>query len=93
MKSLGKDLIFGREIEYFIGELSNDRWAEYRSIEGQIIIDPRAQNIVQVTLHEQFHAVWDRLSLNQTSISSDIQEIICDAFATWVVEKYKLKPK
>lgn len=44
-------------------------------------------------LHEVLHAAWDRLSLNQTAIPREVQEIIVDGFATVLVENYKIKAK
>lgn len=93
-KLIGKKKILGRLIEYRVGSLDNDAVAQYNSDKGTITIDPtKPQDIKHTTLHEEYHVVWDRAGLNQTSISDDLQEVICEVFASWIVENYKITPK
>lgn len=93
-KLIGKKRILGRLVEYHVGKLENDAVAQYNSDKGTITIDPtKPQDIKHTTLHEEFHVVFDRVGLNQTSIGDDMQEIICEVFASWIVENYKITPK
>ena len=58
--------------------------------EKVIYLDPSLSeaNMIQTYLHEIFHAIWHRVSLNQTNIDPNLQEIIVDNFATWLAENY-----
>lgn len=47
----------------------------------------------EILLHELFHAVFNRSSLNQCNITSDAQEIIVDQFAKFITENFKLVKK
>jgi hypothetical protein len=44
-------------------------------------------------LHEEFHAAWERLSLEQANISDDAVEIIINGLSKYVTEQYKLVDK
>jgi len=89
---LGRKNIFGRPVDYLLEPLYGLEGA-YCPVKGTITIDPKCQDKVQTILHEEFHAVWDRLGLNQTSVHADIQDIICESFATFITENYTLKQK
>jgi len=60
---------------------------------GEIVVginkDPSIE--LQTLIHEMGHALWERLSLNQTDIHPDIQEILCDVYATMMVENFDIK--
>lgn len=58
-----------------------------------IFIDPACPNKLQAQLHEEIHAVLNRLGLNSTDLSSDAQEIICEGLSTYFTETYSLKEK
>lgn len=44
--------------------------------------------LIQSILHELFHGVIRRLGLKQANFSDDLEEIICDSFATYVAENF-----
>ncbi len=55
--------------------------------------DLKSREKLHTCLHEMFHATWDRVGLNQTSIPRDLQEIICETFATVLLENFIVKPR
>jgi hypothetical protein len=58
-----------------------------------IFVHPECKNKKQAILHEEIHAVLNRLGLNSTDLSLDAQEIICEGLATYFTEAYSLKEK
>lgn len=59
-----------------------------------ILIDPKlkGEEFNQVMLHEQFHAVFDRLGIRQ-AVKDEVEEMIVDALATFMIDNYVVKPK
>jgi len=53
----------------------------------------KGEELIQTELHEFFHAVFHRLAITQTNIGANLQEVICDGFATALVENYRVKGK
>ena len=47
----------------------------------------------ETILHELFHAAWIRAGIDQTGISHDTQEIICEQFAKVLCENFKISKK
>lgn len=47
---------------------------------------------MQTLLHECFHAIFKRISINQ-GVDSQAEEIIVDSLSKWVVENFQVKPK
>jgi Zn-dependent peptidase ImmA (M78 family) len=47
----------------------------------------------ETIIHELFHAVWRRAGIDQTGISHDTQEIICEQFSKVICENFKLSKK
>lgn len=45
----------------------------------------QGRDLAQTILHESFHALFHRLSLSQV-VHHDVEEIICDTFATFIVD-------
>jgi hypothetical protein len=92
-------LIFGR-ITAFIpvkGLMDEGDVAEFFPCPGQpfdlIFFDPKFPNPKQGLLHEEFHAVCERMGLNQTELSHDLQERICEVLSVYVTEMYHLREK
>lgn len=91
--------IFGRLTAYvpIEGMMEDGDVAEWFPCEGEgfdiIFYDPKFANVKQALLHEEVHALVNRLCLHQTDLSSDLEEIICEAFSVFVDENYELKEK
>lgn len=49
--------------------------------------------MIESLYHECFHALMERIGLNQTSISEDVKEIICESFAKFVDENFEPRKK
>jgi hypothetical protein len=56
--------------------------ALYDPSKKEIILDPRSSGLAHSFLHEFFHFAWDRYGLNQTDIPLNLQELICENFAS-----------
>lgn len=65
------------------------------TLEKKIVIDKSLKGTarMQTEIHELGHAIFCRTALVQTDISLNLQEIICDTFATVMTENYRLTPK
>jgi hypothetical protein len=44
-------------------------------------------------IHELIHCIFNRISLNQTAVKDDLEEIICDNIATVMIENFVITPK
>lgn len=66
---------------------------EFYSRHNLIVIDDKLVNdeFNQTLLHELIHAVISRVSIDQTSLEEGVEEIICDAVATAIIENFKIK--
>jgi len=42
-------------------------------------------------LHECFHAVVNRVSINQSGLPPELEEVIVDSFSTFLVENFSFK--
>ena len=60
--------------------------AYYNPENNEIVIDPRYSKLEFSYFHEVFHSAWDRAGLNQTDVSKNIQEIVCEVFSTVMAE-------
>lgn len=60
----------------------------------EILVSSKLQKeeMTQTTLHEEFHAVFHRVGINQ-SVGREIEEVIVDSLATFLVDNYKVTPK
>ena len=69
--------------------------AEFLPEKNAMIIDSslKGEDRDHAILHELGHALFVRGSLLQANISSDLQEIICDQFATMFLENFVLTKK
>lgn len=63
------------------------------TFEIKIDKDLVGDDYVHTRLHEEFHAVWERLGLGNTEIPPEIQEIIVDGMSKYVTENYRLVDK
>jgi Zn-dependent peptidase ImmA (M78 family) len=65
----------------------------YMPATGEILIlkglDPHIEK--EVLYHELFHAIMDRIGLWQAKMSSDVHEILCEAFSRYVAENFNMK--
>lgn len=61
----------------------------------EIIIDQgsKKEERLPIFLHELFHAIIYELKLRQTSLTSDVEEIIVDNFAEYLNENFCIKIK
>lgn len=91
--------IYGRLTAYvpLEGLMDEGSVAEFFPCEGEdfdiIFYDPEFKNVPQAILHEQIHAVFSRMGFNQTELSSDMEEQICETISVFILENYKLKEK
>ena len=96
MKSID---VFGRKIKIKLVSRMPEGYEYaaglYCPEEGEIlIIKGLHKRIHEETLyHEIFHAVMDRVGLRQARISSDVHEIMCEAFSRFAVEKLEFKKR
>ena len=58
---------------------------------GKMIIDPLlvGKDKLQCVLHETVHAVICRVGIDQTKMSSDLEEILCESISIALVENWK----
>jgi len=66
-------------------------WPDDNRIE--INIDCPKEKLAESIVHEIGHAIIKRSGLDQTQISHDVQEIICDQFAKVITENFRLIKK
>lgn len=91
--------IYGRLTAYvpLPGMMIDGDVAEFFPCEGEefdiIFYDPEFKNIPQAILHEQIHALFYRLGFNQTDLSGDMEEQICETVSVFILENYVLSPK
>lgn len=93
MKLYDRVTIFGQDIQVrFSEEVPDTDNANY--VDNEILIHPNCpkKELSRVFLHEFFHAVFDRVSVNQ-GISSDAEEIIVDAISKAITENFYLRFK
>lgn len=96
MRKVKSKKIMGKTCKYTYTDLQ-DAMGLFVPSTFEIFIDKtlKGDDLAHTVLHEEFHAVWDRLGLGNTEISHDIQELIVDGLSKFVTEHYKLvdKPK
>ncbi len=88
--------IYGVPYRVYFKDLSKEHLDGYCDIENKEIYihkDLPDKEKALVLLHEEGHALWDRLGLNRLSISGDVQELIVEAYAVYIHEAYNIKPK
>lgn len=87
--------VLGRQIKVIYKEIDNRYCGLYYNDEGIIEISKSLsrEKAHETLIHELVHAVFFRAGLDQTGISHDIQEIICDQVAKVLCENYKFTKK
>jgi Zn-dependent peptidase ImmA (M78 family) len=95
MKKITKLNVLGEIIKVKSVKMDEQYLGLYYHDEKLIEINQESPPDVYATtvIHELFHAAWRRGSLNQTEISSDLEEIIVDLFSKVVTENFKLTKK
>lgn len=51
------------------------------------------EELLHTLLHECGHAIIQRISINQTGLPPEVEEVIVDSFATFITETFNLKLK
>ena len=72
-------------------ELAGLACKESKTIHIEKLQDVEAK--LHTLIHEVGHAMFARVGLNQTEISSDIEEVIVENFATVMCENFDIKIK
>lgn len=91
--------IFGRLTAYIPieGLMDQGDVAEFFPCEGEdfdlIFFDPEFPNLKQALLHEEIHALLNRIGVLQESIPGGMEETICEAVSVFITESYGLKEK
>jgi hypothetical protein len=81
--------VLGNKIAVKISSCENPNHAgEFHPYKNLILIDPKFNNKAHTFFHEYNHVIWDRAGLNQTNIGTNIQEILCETFATAYTENF-----
>lgn len=87
--------LFGLKIPIKYIDMKETEACGLYSHEKKIIVIEKSQIglVAQHTLlHECVHAIFDRTGINQ-SLSSDLEEVICENIATFLVENFHLRDK
>lgn len=53
----------------------------------------KPEEMMHTLLHECGHAIIQRISLNQTGLPPEVEEVIVDSFATFMVETFNIRLK
>lgn len=98
MKPIGYKYIFGRLTFYVEDETleAQDSIAIWKPLEGEefdvIHLNPSFKNPAQAILHEELHALFNRIGVHQTSMTEDMEEQIVEAVSQFFCESYGIKP-
>lgn len=86
--------VFGEAIKYRFKKLDPSLDGEYCCKDKIIYIDKSltGESLVQTLIHEECHAIFDRLGLKHV-VSPDLEEIIVDSLTKWLIENYKISSK
>ena len=98
MKYPSKKTILGRDIKYEFSTLEDhdgcyDPHNFVIKINNELSKKGLEKQLLATILHEEGHALLDLLGFNQTSLSLDMQELIVENYANFLVEHYKLLPR
>lgn len=89
--------IFGKKIKVKLEKNISSHGLEglYSPKEKQILYAQHEdeKELMKTLIHEIGHAVWHITGLSQTSISHDVQEIICENISQAVVDNLSVKFK
>lgn len=94
MRPLGYKYIFGR-LTFYVSDTSLKkkgivaRWIPLEGEEFDIIkIDPYFKNPRQAIIHEEIHALFNRVGLHQTELSEEVEETIAETVSNFFTEMY-----
>lgn len=93
MKNLKSLEVFGNKVKVEIVELPNNIGGLYHC-EGKIQINSLVadKDKMQVLIHEFFHAVFHRVSIDQT-VGYEVEQIIVDTFSKALCENFDIRIK
>ena len=90
-----KFLIFGRTVPVKVDPrlVESDVLGIYDPVRKEILIKPglTGQLHLETVIHEFFHATWDRMGFNQTSVHSDLQELLSENLTIALIENFKVQ--
>jgi len=99
MTPIGYKYIFGR-LTFYVEDESLDAketTAKWQPLEGEefdiIFINPKFQNPKQAILHEELHALFNRIGVHQTSMTEDMEESIVEAVSQFITEAYVMRAR
>jgi hypothetical protein len=83
--------IFGKIYRILkIRGLKNSAEIDYDNKIISVSEDEIGEQFIHSIIHEMGHAVFDRISIDKTSIPDDVKEIICDTIATTIIENFNI---
>jgi hypothetical protein len=82
--------VFGHTYQVKIQKIDDAAFVDYDS--KTITINPD-EDFISCLLHEGFHAVLRRTGIHQAQLSDDLEEIIVENFAIFLVENFKIQLK
>ena len=90
--------VFGCDVEVIFEDnlmVEKNLYGYYHPKTKKIIIDSslKGKNRNHTLCHELFHAAFDRLGFNNTSMSLDIEELIVDNLSQVLIENMDIKWK
>lgn len=85
--------VFGKEVDTNFQEFAPDsvERAYYLENSSEVVVDIALDKFesLQSELHELGHVLLERVSVTQTETSADVQEVIVNSQATWIIENRK----
>jgi len=86
--------VFGMKVRYRFKKMAEDLDGEYCPIKKTITISTKLENegVILAIIHEEGHAVADRLGLAPL-LKDSFEEFFIDNFTSWLVENYDITPK
>lgn len=95
MKKVGKVDIFGKTYTIHQGKM-NDAYAglcDYQSQKITIHEQCKGDDFTATLIHEVLHAAFQRMSVKQTGLHSQAEELIVDQLANVMTENFRIKLK
>jgi len=97
--------VFGQQIKVVVskvpvvvGDLSfnpEKHAGEFFPLHSIILVDGNLPTVDQehTLLHEMFHVMCRRVGINQSNISNEMEEVLCENFSTTVLENFKIRKR
>lgn len=89
--------VFGKDVQVIeeAGLIDQGMYGFYHAIDKNIKIDKKLKGNKKnhTLLHELFHASLDRLGFNNTSLSTDMEELIVDNLAQVLLDNLEIRWK